>query len=159
MKTIILKPKFIFWLTKYFVILLFTVGIIYVSRYIGDYDYVEEAITVLVAIIIVILLYSYIDMLFCTKWIITEYNIQIIRGIFFRKKDYIELYRVVDYKETQNIIEQIFRLKTVHIISGDRTTPVLQIFGIDCNLALIEEIRERVEIQKTKRGIYEITNR
>jgi uncharacterized membrane protein YdbT with pleckstrin-like domain len=98
-------------------------------------------------------------MIFFTTWKVTEDNIQIIRGVFYKKTDYIELYRVVDYQETQTLIQQLLRNKTVRVHSGDRTTPILLLYGIDYNIRLVDQLRERVEMQKKKHGIYEVTNR
>lgn len=81
------------------------------------------------------------------------------RGIFSRSADYIELYRVVDFQERQSFLQQIVGLKTVIVYSGDRTTPQLHIPGLEYRSCIIEEMRRRVEYNKTRRGVYEITNR
>lgn len=80
-------------------------------------------------------------------------------GVFTRDEDYIELYRVVDFAERKNILQQLLGLKTVTILSGDRTTPRLNLQGIDEGMDIVAIIRERVEYIKTKKPIYEITNR
>jgi hypothetical protein len=76
-----------------------------------------------------------------------------------REVDYQELYRVVDFNESQTFMQQLFRLKTVSIYSGDRTTPRLDIIGVPMKENLVTAIRERVETNKRRRSIYEITNR
>ena len=53
----------------------------------------------------------------------------------------------------------MFGLKTVSIYSGDRTNPKLDIFGIKERLDVVALIRERVEYNKLRKGVYEITNR
>ncbi len=80
-------------------------------------------------------------------------------GVFHREVDYLELYRVVDFNESQTFMQQLFRLKTISIYSGDRTTPRLDIIGVPMKEALVAIIRERVETNKRRRSIYEITNR
>lgn len=50
-------------------------------------------------------------------------------------------------------------LKTVSIYSGDRTTPRLDIIGVKANDDIVAVVRERVEYNKLRKGIYEITNR
>ena len=72
-----------------------------------------------------------------------------------RKSDYIELYRVVDFSENRGIVEQLFGLKTVSIFSGDRSNPKLDIFGIRERIDVVGIIRERVEYNKQRKGIYE----
>ena len=79
-------------------------------------------------------------------------------GIFIRRVDYMELYRIVDFQEHQSLLQQICGLKTVRILSMDRNTPRLDLIGVRCGNDIVAIIRERVEINKRKKGIYEITN-
>lgn len=81
------------------------------------------------------------------------------RGLFSVKRDYIEMYRIVDYEESRSFLQMLFGLKTVTIHACDRTTPNLKIIGIPKNLDVIPTIRERCEYCKKKRGVYEIANR
>ena len=76
-----------------------------------------------------------------------------------RDSDYIELYRVVDFKENRSFLQQLAGLKTVSVYSGDRNTPRLDIIGVRNSMNLVAHIRERVEYNKQRKGIYEITNR
>ena len=66
--------------------------------YIED-QYLVEGMLYLSLFLFLVLVYTYIDMLFCTSWHITEERIQLKRGVFYKKRDYIELYRVVDYED------------------------------------------------------------
>ena len=61
--------------------------------------------------------------------------------------------------EHQTFIQQLCGLKTVSIYSGDRTTPRLDIIGVKNGCEYVSLIRERVEYNKRRKGIYEITNR
>lgn len=94
----------------------------------------------------------------------TEYRIngeQLImeHGVFTRKSDYLELYRIVDFNENRTLPQQICGLKSVTIYSGDRSNPKQVITGVKNDLDLVSLIRERVEYNKQRKGIYEITNR
>ena len=80
-------------------------------------------------------------------------------GVFTRKSDYLELYRIVDFNEHRILPQQICGLKSVTIYSGDRSSPKLVITGLKNDLDLVSLIRERVEYNKQIKGIYEITNR
>ena len=93
------------------------------------------------------------------QFIITAEQLIIQHGVFHRSSDYIELYRIVDFSEQRDILEQLFGLKTVSIYSGDRTNPKLDIYGIKESLDVVALIRERVEYNKQRKGVYEITNR
>lgn len=79
-------------------------------------------------------------------------------GVFMRKVDYMELYRIVDFQEHRSLVQQLCGLKTVIIFSMDRNTPRLELTGIRRNDDIVPLIRERVEYNKRKKGIYEITN-
>lgn len=80
-------------------------------------------------------------------------------GVITRNSDYVELYRVVDFAERSSLLQQLCGLKTVSVYSGDRTTPRLDIIGVGINDNLVPAIRGRVELNKRRKGIYEITNR
>lgn len=80
------------------------------------------------------------------------------RGLFCRRVDYMELYRIVDFQEHQSLLQQLCGLKTVVILSTDRNSPKLDLIGIRRGNDIVAIIRERVEINKRKKGIYEITN-
>lgn len=93
------------------------------------------------------------------QFIITAEQLIIQHGVIHRTSDYIELYRVVDFSENRDILEQLFGLKTVSIYSGDRTNPKLDIYGVQERVEVVALIRERVEYNTRRRGVYEITNR
>ena len=66
------------------------------------------------------------------------------QGVFVRKVDYME--------------QQLCGLKTVRIFSTDRNTPRLDLTGMRRKDDIVPLIRGRVEYNKRKKGIYEITN-
>lgn len=95
----------------------------------------------------------------CKRYRITGEQLIYSHGIFTRRHEYIELYRIIDFQEHQSLTQQLTRLKTVVVYSCDRTTPRLSLVGIRASLPLVAIIRERVEHAKLHRSIYEITNR
>ncbi len=104
-----------------------------------------------------VLLYRFIY-LRRTRYYIGSEQIISKHGVLSRKTDYMEQYRIVDFVEHQSLMQQLCGLKTVHIFSMDRNTPQLDLVGIRRNLDVVTLIRERVEYNKRKKGIYEITN-
>lgn len=97
--------------------------------------------------------------LWMIRYYVTSEQLIIKHGVLKRTCDYIELYRIVDFCESRNILEQVFGIKTVSIYSGDRTNPRLDIYGIRERTDVVSVIRERVEYNKRSKGVYEITNR
>ena len=74
-------------------------------------------------------------------------------------KDYMELYRVIDYREHSSLQQQIAGIKTITLYSGDHSLPKFKMLGIPKRSIITEEIRKRVEYNKQRKGIYEFTNR
>ena len=97
--------------------------------------------------------------LFSIKYIITNEQIIYIHGVLNRETNYIELYRVVDYQETRTFLQWLFGLKNVIIFSMDKNIKVLYIIGMKKRQNIIATVRERVEYNKKRKGIDEITNR
>ena len=93
------------------------------------------------------------------QYVISAEQLIVQQGVFHRTSDYIELYRIVDFSEQRDILEQFFGLKTISIYSGDRTNPKLDICGVQEKIDVVGIIRERVEYNKQIKGVYEITNR
>lgn len=115
---------------------------------------VDAALSIL---IIVFMLAKYI-VLRSVCWIVDEETLCTKKGVFAKRTDYIELYRVVDYTERQTFLQNLFGVKTVTIISTDKTDAILDIYGVPNRLDLIRHIRKKVEISKRNKHIYEITN-
>lgn len=92
------------------------------------------------------------------RWVVDDETLCRQKGVLARQKDYIELYRVVDYVETQTFLQRMFGVKTVIILSMDRTDAEMEIFGVQVWMDIVGHIRYRVEQCKKAKRIYEITN-
>lgn len=92
-------------------------------------------------------------------FVFTPEQLVVKSGILSRSHEYTELYRVVDYRELRTLAQRLAGLKTVVLLSGDRLAPRIEIPGVPANEDIIDMVRTRVEANKKKRGIYEITNR
>ena len=66
--------------------------------------------------------------------------------------------RYLHSRRVQSLLQQLCGLKTVSIFSMDRNTPRLDLTGIRRRDDIVTLVRERVEYNKRKKGIYEITN-
>lgn len=65
-----------------------------------DSQYIQIGISFCSLILAVVLIVRYI-MLTAVIWIVGNSTLSRIQGVFSRHTDYIELYRVVDYRESQ----------------------------------------------------------
>ena len=120
----------------------------------------ESVVPYLLGLVLLAVLYLVYRYLYITRmvYVISDEQLKYEFGIFSRAKDFIELYRVVDYSEQRSFLQILLGLKTVSIYSGDRTRPRLDIIGAPDKMNLINTIRERVEINKKRRNIHEFTN-
>ena len=91
-------------------------------------------------------------------WTINNDTIKSQYGILKKQVDYIELYRVVDYAESQSLPQRLLRVKTVEVLSTDRSDPSLRIIGVPADLQLVNIIRKKVEICKHEKNILEVAN-
>ena len=114
----------------------------------------------IIGIAIVFSLYLLYRYLYVTRmvYVITSEQLKYECGVFSCNRDFIELYRVIDYSEQRSFLQILLGIKTISIYSGDRTHPRLDLVGISNKLDLISTIRERVEFNKKRRNIHEFTN-
>lgn len=156
---IILRPKFIYWILSSFKFVLLLGVILFATYYFIGYPYVRQIGFGASIVIILVLFYHYINILLCTRWVISDEEIRIYKGVFSRTINHIELYRIFDYEERKSFIHVIFGITNVFIHSGDKTSPTLAILGIKGNTDIVDQIRSRVEAQRQIKSIYEFTNR
>jgi len=152
--TIVLRPSWLQWLIEKAPWIVINV--------LGYCWYGETPFPVLILLLMIAmsvhLLYMMVYMV-TMKFTITDEILIYEHGVLWRQREYVELYRVIDFQERVSFLQNIFDLKTVTIFSGDRSTPRLMVPGIALNFPLVPEMRQRVEYNKRRKGIYEITNR
>ena len=125
---------------------------------IRDYDRMMGiAMGSLAAFIMIFLVLRYV-MLVNVKWLVEEETLCRIKGIFSKQTDYIEMYRITDYKENQSFLQRIMGVKTVTVYSTDRSDEVTDIPGVPADMNLIGIIRDNVEKCRKEQRIYEIAN-
>jgi uncharacterized membrane protein YdbT with pleckstrin-like domain len=108
-------------------------------------------------VILSIIVYHHLYLRRCS-WTITEEQLIHQRGVIAIDKDYLELYRVSDYSEFSSVLDRLFGLKRIRIVSTDQSSPILIIYGIPNNIDILTPLRERVERCKRNRRIYEMAN-
>ena len=122
------------------------------------WPYIAWAYLALYALLLITLATRY-AVLRAFSWEISDVKICRRHGILTRQTDYIELYRVVDYRESQTFLQRLFGVKTVVIISTDKSDPSMLICGVPAKEDLVTHTRNLVEQNKKENHIYEITNR
>lgn len=153
-----LHPQWLQFIASEGFIIPIPIALIFIAGYDGfPFTQLIPLLMGLSGIFIIGLIYKYF---YITKmmYVITDEQIQSEHGLFSVQRNYVELYRVIDYREDQSFIQMILGIKTITIYSGDRSNPQLKLIGIKNDLDLIKLIRQRVEYNKKRHNIYEFTN-
>lgn len=127
----------------------------------GDYlpdDFCSQATVALCVASIAMLAAAYLKM-YTHVWSVTADVLASRTGIFVMHKEYMELYRVVDFSESQTFMQKLLGVKSLVVYSTDRSDKALLIFGLPEGCDMVSELRRRVADCKRRNNIYEITNR
>ena len=122
----------------------------------ADYILIPQTV---IAIGIILMVFVHYLILNSLSWKIDNEKICRQRGVLARQTDYIELYRVVDYRESQTFLQRLLGVKTVIIISTDKSDAAMLIKGVPAKSDIVGFTRKLVEQIKKDKRVYEITNR
>jgi len=89
------------------------------------------------------------------EYLVTTEYIRISRGIFFKRVDQLEMYRIKDYVMMQPFSLQLFRLMDLLLKSTDPENPQVWLRGIP-ESGIIDTIRDRVQEARKHNNIYEV---
>ena len=90
------------------------------------------------------------------KYELTTQRLKTHEGVFSKKMEELELYRVTDTKFDQPFFLRIFGLANIILITSDKTSPTIKIEAIENAKELRETIRSIVEARKEKKMVREI---
>jgi membrane protein YdbS with pleckstrin-like domain len=84
---------------------------------------------------------------------ITNYRIDVEKGLIGRRIDTMELWHVEDISMNQGVLERILGVGTVVVMSHDDTTPKLAMRGLPNPRPLFDTLKQRVIAVKRQRGV------
>ena len=84
---------------------------------------------------------------------ITNYRIDLERGLLSKRLDTLELWHVEDIRMNQSFLDRLLGVGTVTVISHDDTTPQLSMRGIPHPRPLYDTLKQRVISVKRQRGV------
>lgn len=89
-----------------------------------------------------------------TSYKITTQRIVIERGVFSKRMEQVDLYRVVDYIVERPFGQRIMGTGNIVLEAMDKTTPEIRIDGVKTDVvALYERLRYCTEQEKKKRNV------
>lgn len=84
---------------------------------------------------------------------ITTERVVVETGIFSKKMEQIDLYRINDYTVERSLSQRIMGTGNIHLDTMDKSARELDIVGIYADVKLVyEQLRKATEIQKRLRG-------
>jgi uncharacterized membrane protein YdbT with pleckstrin-like domain len=89
----------------------------------------------------------------CRRYTITTQRIRIASGVFTRKTDEVELYRVTDYKLVEPFWQRMFGLGNIVLSTSDESNPTVSLEGIRNAAALRDELRKHVETCRDRKRV------
>ena len=147
-EVITIRPATIFAFIKILPLLLAAIGFLFLAaRYFPE----------LVWVSITIMLFAWYRYIFIRRILyeITPEVIRFSRGVFFRRTDMIEMFRIKDYILTRPFIFQIFGIMDLTLKTTDPENPIVWLRGIPVS-DLVDVIREHVQETRQHNRIYEI---
>jgi uncharacterized membrane protein YdbT with pleckstrin-like domain len=91
-----------------------------------------------------------------TRYTLTAERLVCQQGVFYRKQDEVELYRIKDYTITAPLLHRWLGIANLVLITSDRTHPELVLKGISDAYQVKELIRTQVEQLRVQKGVREI---
>jgi Bacterial PH domain len=91
-----------------------------------------------------------------TIYVLTNQRLRVYSGIFIRRIDDLELYRVKDTVFLQSFLLGLFNCSNIQLFTSDATWGDSSIPGIENGRALREKIRKVVEINREHKGVSEV---
>ncbi|BBE16303.1 hypothetical protein AQPE_0440 [Aquipluma nitroreducens] len=93
---------------------------------------------------------------YCISYEIDPEELRYYSGILSRKHEYIELYRIKDFRVEKPMIYRMFGLGDLTIYSSDKTTPVLQLNAISEPEEKYKILRGLVELNRMEKHVFEV---
>jgi uncharacterized membrane protein YdbT with pleckstrin-like domain len=142
------RPAALFAFTKICPFLLAVTGLLWIA-----WNYLPGLIWLAaIAALFAIYRYLYIRRI---RYVITPEYLKVNRGLFFRRVDTVELFRVKDYILEQPLLLQLLHLMDLRLITTDPVNPQIWLRGIPLS-DLVEQLRERVLAMRRNNRIFEI---
>ena len=84
------------------------------------------------------------------RYRLTNHRLFTERGLLSREHDEIELIRVDDVSVRQNVLQRLFGVGTIKVLSTDASSPVLVMEGIASPLEVKEQLRLQVRARRAR---------
>jgi membrane protein YdbS with pleckstrin-like domain len=88
-----------------------------------------------------------------TRYTITTHRLVVEKGILSKSKDSMELYRIQDFEIKRPLLMRMKGYGYLNIITSDKTTPEINIYGIKNIEDIAEKIRNASNAERKRHGV------
>jgi membrane protein YdbS with pleckstrin-like domain len=88
-----------------------------------------------------------------TRYRISNYRIDFERGILKKQIDTLELWHVEDIHFEQGLLDRMFNVGSITVMSNDKTTPKLELHGVPHPREIFDSLKQRIIAVKRQRGV------
>lgn len=92
----------------------------------------------------------------CRVFQLTSERLLITSGVINKTTETLELYRVRDLQAVQPLLQRMFGLQTINLITSDSSTPEICVDYIPAGLQLADKFREQIEQARMRKRVREI---
>jgi uncharacterized membrane protein YdbT with pleckstrin-like domain len=87
------------------------------------------------------------------RYVLTTERLRVTHGVFNRRVDDIELYRVRDTALSEPFILRLFSLGNIEVSAADATSPVTYLRGIHTPDEVRNKLRRQIEVTRRRHGV------
>lgn len=95
------------------------------------------------------IIYAYLQHI-TTKYKITTRRVEFERGVVSKSVDSLELWRVLDVRYKQGVVDRILSNATITLIGTDQSDPEFNIHGLPNHRRIFEQLRDAVQAARTR---------
>ena len=92
----------------------------------------------------------------CFRYVVSDQRVRVAQGVFNKRTDSIELYRVKDVVLLQPLGLRLFGLGNVELRTSDMTSPLLVLHAVPDPAALREKVLLAAEARRDAKGVREL---
>jgi membrane protein YdbS with pleckstrin-like domain len=83
----------------------------------------------------------------------TNRSVETEQGVFSKKIDVLELWRIRDVRYKQSFLDRILGIAHIEVFTKDVTSPHLEIVGLPASRQIFEKLRDNIEIQRQSKRV------
>jgi membrane protein YdbS with pleckstrin-like domain len=151
-------PSWRAYFANYFLIVLLTPVITYLSYWLATSSFqahgLNLALWILIPIAIgLVAIFTTTLLRRSTRVRMTNRSVENEQGVFSKKIDVLELWRIRDVRYKQSLLDRILGIAHIEVFTKDVTTPHFEIVGMPASRQVFEKLRDSIEIQRQSKRV------